>query len=553
MVVLCGFTAPEAGAAKSDTTLESRADSTAAVPDANGNGNSGPVAISADGRYVAFASTATNLHPDDSDTAAAIYVRDRQTGTTELVSRPDGVAAVTQANAGSSAPSISADGRFVAFSSTATNLHPDDGESVSDVFVRDRMTNATILVSRDDTAGGANSDGLGELSPVISADGTAVAWISQSTNLDPLDDSNSRQIYVRDLPSHANTLVSLNSAENDASAGVLHGPPAVSADGSVVAWSSPGTDLHFDDADSNFDVFVRDLDAGVDGVTTLESRNSSGVKANSGGAVDPALSGDGRHVAFSSNATNLDPIDVSPSGTADIFVRDRVTGTTSLVTVPLPGESSDANDDSNFPAVSDDGRFVSFDSESDVLAADDPDTCIDAFVRDTQAGVTTLVSRSSGASGAKSNGCGLFVGSGDVAMSPEGRFVAFRSDATNLHPDDPTTTQDVYLRDVLGPPPPAGGGGDNAAPNAAITKGPNKKSKKRKATFEFSADEAGATFECSLDGAPFASCSSPLRVKVRKKPKKHTFRVRARDAAGNVDATPAQWSWKVRRKKPART
>jgi hypothetical protein len=103
-------------------------------------------------------------------------------------------------------------------------------------------------------------------------------------------------------------------------------------------------------------------------------------------------------------------------------------------------------------------------------------------------------------------------------------------------------------------PDPGGGGGggeggDTTAPNTTITKGPKAKSKKKKTTFEFSADEPGASFECSLDGAAFAPCSSPLATKVKKKPKKHSFQVRAKDAAGNTDPTPASQTWKVKKKK----
>ena len=101
---------------------------------------------------------------------------------------------------------------------------------------------------------------------------------------------------------------------------------------------------------------------------------------------------------------------------------------------------------------------------------------------------------------------------------------------------------------------PGGGGGagepvDTDPPETTITKGPKKKSKKKKAAFEFSASEPGASFECSLDGALFAPCVSPLKLKVKKKPKKHSFRVRAQDAAGNADATPAEQTWKVKKKK----
>ena len=283
-----------------------------------------------------------------------------------------------------------------------------------------------------------------------------MAWTSHSNNLDPLDEHNHRdtQIYVRDLATGTNTLVTLRSDEAAASAITTHGPPAISADGSIVAWASPGDDLHPDDTDTRFDIFVRDLDNGPLGATSLESRNSLGVKANSGGAADPHLSGDGRFVTFASNATNLDPVDDSPGGTSDIFRRDRDGGTTNLVTVPLAGQDSDEFDDSNFPRVSDDGRFVAFDSDSNVLAADKTSLCVVVFARDMQTGTTSVVSRASGANGAVSNSCNPIPGGAIVpAMTPDGRYVAYNSSSTNLHPDDLGAGRDIYLRDVLGEPP----------------------------------------------------------------------------------------------------
>ena len=143
------------------TTLVSRASDAAGVAGAKGNGESGSAAISADGRFVAFASGASNLHPDDTDTTWDIFVRDLETNTTTLVSRATGAAGVAGAkgNGGTYNPAISADGRFVTFSSYASNLHPDDGDTTQDVFVRDLEANTTTLVSRADGASGAKGNG----------------------------------------------------------------------------------------------------------------------------------------------------------------------------------------------------------------------------------------------------------------------------------------------------------------------------------------------------------------------------------------------------------
>jgi Tol biopolymer transport system component len=394
VVTLClglvpvGLAAP-AWAAKGDLDLVSRA---AGATGTFGNGSSEESAISADGRYVAFTSWASNLHPDDGDINTDVFVRDLEEGTVTLVSRATGADGDKAAgdNSGffsnvSTSPAISADGRYVAFQSRASNLHPDDGDRTLDVFVRDLEANTTTLVSRAGGADGAKANGP--------------SWAG----------------------SHK---------------------AAISADGRYVAFDSWASNLHPDDGDTTPDVFVRDLEANT---TTLVSR-AGGADGDKGDdyAVSPAISADGRFVAFESDATNLHPDDGDSN--YDVFVRDLEANTTTLVN-RATGAAGDKGDDQGFnPAISADGRFVAFESDATNLHPDDGDSNYDVFVRDLEAHTTTLVSRATGTTGANGNDQSY-----TPAISADGRFVAFESYATNLHPDDGNGLQDVFRRDVLGP------------------------------------------------------------------------------------------------------
>jgi Tol biopolymer transport system component len=441
--------ASPAWAAKDDLDLVSRADGAAG---ANGNEHSSSPAISADGRLVAFYSEASNLHPDDGDggmDGRDVFVRDVEANTTVLVSRASDVAGVAGAkgNGASEVPAISADGRFVAFSSGASNLHPDDGDGSYDVFVRDLEANTTTLVSRasgDAGAAGEKGNG-GSYSPAISADGRFVAFVSDASNLHSDDTDGTDDVFVRDLVANTTTLVSRADGASGAKGNGYAMEPAISADGRVVAFIS-ASNLDPDDSNGHQDAYVRDLDAYT---TTLASRadGAAGAIAESGSLV-PAISADGRVVAFASTAENLHAADTD--GWQDVFVRDLEANTTRLASRADGATGADANNFSFEPAISADGRLVAFESEASNLHPDDGDRSYDVFVRDLEANTTALVSRPAGAAQSKGNSYSY-----EPTMSPDGRFVAFASAATNLHPDDGDFTLDVFRRDVLGLAPAA--------------------------------------------------------------------------------------------------
>ncbi len=438
-VALTGALALPALAAKDDVDLVSRATGGTAA-DA---GSSVP-AISADGRFVAFTSGADNLSAEDDNMFVNVFVRDLQAGATTLVSRVPGPAgAGANGDSGSSDPVISADGRLVAFSSSAANLSGEDADPGVDIFVRDLQANTTTLVSRVSGVGGAGAD-AGAFDPAISADGLVVAFHSGANNLSTEDDDTQVNIFARDLGANTTTLVSRADGPAGAGGDDSSFEPVISRDGRLVAFQSGADNLSLAAVTTVVNVFARDLQANT---TTLVSRASGPAGAGGdGSSSDAAISADGRIVGFESMADNLSLDD--DNAVTSVFVRDLGANTTALVS-RAPGAGGAAADaGSIFPAISAAGRFVAFGSDGDNLSAEDNNGVFNLFVRDLVAGTTTLVSRASGPAGA-----GADAGSFFPAISGEGRFVAFASDADNLSPDAGTGLRNVFRRDVLGPPP----------------------------------------------------------------------------------------------------
>ncbi|MGD9570267.1 MAG: calcium-binding protein [Thermoleophilia bacterium] len=441
-----------ASAFRDDVVLVSR--STAGVA---GDGPSSQPSVSADGTRIAFTSSATTLAPGGFLLTDDVFVRDTVAGTTTLVSRATG--AGPGADGGSGTPAISADGRVVAFASRAANLSGDDDDTLSDVYVRNLETGAVTLVSRAAGADGDKGDGP-SFAPSVSADGRYVAFHSLAANLSD-DDTAGFDVFVRDVVAGTTTLVSrADGADGEAGDGPSL-EASLSADGRVVAFTSGAGNLTDDDVAAGSRVLVRDLDAQT---TVLVSRatGAAGDPAERT-AQNPAISADGRRVAFESLADDLSPDDRDL--TMDVFVRDLPSATTTLVSratgvagTPAAGTSDDA-------AISADGTRVAFSSTAPDLSGADADAYQDVFLRDLATGETILVSRAPGAGGAPAD-----AGSRMPAVSADGALVAFATEADNLAVGAAPFVTDVVLRDVLGtpappPPPPAGPG--PAAPGPA--------------------------------------------------------------------------------------
>jgi Tol biopolymer transport system component len=389
------------------------------------NGSSTSPAISADGRFVTFVSVATNLVPSDTNGQTDVFVRDRQTGVTERVSVDR---AGNEADGSSESAAISADGRFVAFASYAGNLVPSDTNGQSDIFVHDRQTGATERASV--SSAGYQADGAGD-SPAISADGRFVTFVSVASNLVPRDTNSQSDVFVRDRQTSATERVSVDSAGNQADG--AGGAPAISADGRFVAFVSTARNLFSGDTNGQSDVFVRDRQTGV---TERVSVDSAGNQAD-GSSNAPAISADGEFVVFESAARNLVPGDTN--GRIDVFVRDRHSGTTERLSVNSTGDQ--ANSGGLGPAISGDGRFVTFYAGHSDLVPGDTNRRQDVFIHDRRTGATEQVSVNDAGSQGNDHSGGLSSVSGD------GRFVAFPSLAYNLLPADTNLTQDVFVHD----------------------------------------------------------------------------------------------------------
>jgi Tol biopolymer transport system component len=401
---------------------------------AQANAGSESPAVSADGRFVAFASYASNLVPGDTDGLVDVFVRDRRTGATTRVSvsstgaQPDSVSSLDTA--------LSPAGRFVAFVSQASNLVRGDTNGLADVFVRDRWTRTTSRVSVGST--GAQGIGGDSSHPAFSAGGRFVAFSSDASNLVPGDTNEIPDVFLRDRRTGTTRRVSVSSTGVQAD-GLGSFAPSLSGNGRFVAFSSDASKLVPGDTNGISDVFVRDRWSGT---TTRVSLGPGRGQANGGASLDPVLSADGRFVAFESGASNLVPGDTN--GSLDVFVRDRRSGITRRASVSSTG--AQANGFGSFaPGFSADGRFVAFVSDASNLVPGDTNGISDAFIRDGWTGTTRRVSVSS--TGAQANGFGSF-GSNSVApaISADGRSVAFASDASNLVGGDTNESLDVFVR-----------------------------------------------------------------------------------------------------------
>jgi Tol biopolymer transport system component len=348
-----------------------------ATSGAQGNGPSYNPAISADGRYVAFESEATNLVSGDTNNTSDIFVRDLWSKTTTRVSIANG-AAGTEGNGASFDPSISADGRFVAYVSEATNLVAGDNNNALDVFVRDRTGSTTKRVSIATGAAGApgNADSA---HPCISGNGQFVAFISLSGNLVTGDTNNSFDVFVRDLTANTTSRVSIGTGAAGAQANRDSWQPFISNDGHYVVFASDATNLVGGDTNRVADIFLRDRTLNTTSRVSLDISNFQG----DGPSYNPVISNDGRYVAFESYAA-LEALDFNNA--PDIYVRDRTTSQTSLVSIAT--STVRGNSDSLRPAMSTDGRYVAFESFATNLVNGDNNTSWDIFVRDRGVGTS---------------------------------------------------------------------------------------------------------------------------------------------------------------------
>ena len=444
LATLCSASAAQG--AKDDLTLVSHS---LAGPPTRPNQPSEQPKISGDGRYVAFASKATNIAPGATNGALQVLRFDRVTGAVELVSRADGAAgAQGDLDSGDTITEgqidISADGRFVAFASDADNLRGDDSDSIRNVYVRDMQLGQTLLVSRNDADAAASTDPSRDVS--ISADGSRVAfWSIEDAGVSNMPGNAAKDdVLVRDLVAGTTTVASV--ADDEGPASDHSSSPTISADGTRVAFSTKAGNLGADVSDPSEPdarIVMRDLAAGT---TQVVSIAPDGAPATS---FSNQIAPNGRRVAFldgNAYAAYVRDLDMGVT-----FAASRADGPDGAVTASGSINGFDLSFDGRFMSFSTgDDNILGFDADGTDLFDGDGD---DVFVRDLALGRTTFVSRAAGPDGAAQENSNVFGGS----IDDEGRHLAFDTTAGNLSSADynggAVFKSDVFLRDLGDPPP----------------------------------------------------------------------------------------------------
>ncbi|WP_456389581.1 hypothetical protein [Profundibacter sp.] len=371
--------------------------------------------LSADGRYVTFTSDASNLVAGDTNDRGDIFVHDRQTG---ITSRVNVATNGTETSDVSSDSSLSADGRYVTFISLDSALVSGDTNGTWDIFVHDRQTGETsrINVATD----GSEANNYSE-APSLSADGRYVSFNSRASNL-AADDTNGRNdVFVHDRQTGETERVSV--ASDGSQANDFSYESNISSDGHFVAFTSGATNLVAGDTNGRRDIFVHDRTTDT---TRRVSIATDGSEAD-GNSEAPGLSADGRYVSFVSTATNL--VAGNTDGLADLFVHDLLTGETTQAGYAMSGTDGQT--------LSDDGRYVTFTSYASYLVADDTNNTSDIFVSDRMTGALRRVNVA--ADGSQANQTSL-----NASISSDGNIITFMSGASNLVSGDTTGNFDIF-------------------------------------------------------------------------------------------------------------
>lgn len=483
-----GIVVRPAEAASGSTTLGSPA-----MNGAFANAEARQPAISADGRYLVYSTAASNIGPGDANGLSDVYVHDRYTGASDLVSQSSGGQI---GNGDSSQPSISPDGGYVAFASLATNFAPESNPVVNgaevnarDVFLRDLRNSTTTRVTR----GGGSLSGIGgSFDPSVSQDAAYVAFASLDRQVaGPGDCNDVHDVMVWERATGAVRMVPVGTTQSTCGTGESAYPglgqanrasqsPSISADGRFIAYSSDGYNIDATRPDSHkydlpqpplstdpvlgTNIFVWDRTTGM---SSRIDNAAGGAEPNGDAGFVPAISRDGNHVAYMSSASDLVAGDVN--GVRDTFRFNRTTGATQRVS-----QQAGANGDGQTctttsttscqsyegPAISSDGRFVAFVSGATNLVQPDANaTGRDVYVRDfADQSLSRVNVNDSGAQAA-----GSTVGSAP-AISWDGRYVAYASNATNLVAGDVNGMADIFVSDAAPSTPPPFGGGAAATP-----------------------------------------------------------------------------------------
>jgi Tol biopolymer transport system component len=394
---------------------------------AGGDGDSVSPSLTPDGRFVVFASSANDLTPGGNNFYSLnVFLRDRASNTTVLVS--ENLSGAGGGNGGSMLGRVSTNGQFVVFQSDAGDLVPNDTNGVTDIFIRDLAAGTTALVSVSTNGGPANG---ASTDPVMTPDGRYVAFISRASNLVPDDTNGIPDIFVRDLTMGKNYLVSVSALASGSTNPVM-ATPVITPDGRYVAFFSSARNLASGvPGTSQGEIYVRDL---VAGSTTWASTNAAAMVSavlglNNTPSYRPQLSDDGRYVVFKTGQSG-------PDGVTMILRYDTLTATTTAVDTNTVGGYI-GYDDAGGPVTTPDARFVAYarhegaaNSGYSSVHVWDGQTALDILVSDDGSGVPTNTT------------------SQMPLISTNGRFVAFLSDATNLVTNVVASGFHVYRRDL---------------------------------------------------------------------------------------------------------
>ncbi len=391
-----------------------------------GNGRSIESAISSDGRYVAFSSDATNLIDGDTTGGSLIYdvfVYDR---TNDVIQRVSQKADGTGANGNSWAPSISGDGRYVVFSSRATNLLNNVDNGIYQIYRYDRNDDSLECLSMSSATVEGNFDSM---TPDISSDGAVTAYISGASNLAGGDANGFDDVYYyKHSNGSLNRVLALGGAEpNETSYGL-----AISGNGRYITFASFASNYVAGDTNNRYDIFLYDIQ---ENTVSRVSMACDGSQSN-GHSFTPDISSDGRYIVFQSEATNL--VEGDTNGKADIFLFDTQQNTI-ISRVSTATDGTQSNNESYHPAISGDGSSVVFDSLATNLVSETLNGASNVYVVNYPSGKVTCVNN-------------LYTGSAEGAfqsqrpdVSSDGSFVSFDSDAWNLVPNDTNIEKDVFV------------------------------------------------------------------------------------------------------------
>ena len=365
-----------------------------------GDGNSSSIAVSVDGRYIAFASTSTNLVANDTNGLSDIFLHDSHTRTTRRVSvATDG----SQANSASISPAISADGRYVVFASHASNLVTGDNNGSLDVFLHDSQTQLTSRLSL--ASDGGESDGS-SFGPRINADGRYIVFHSTAANLVANDTNGVVDVFLYDTLMQTTSRISL--ANNGSEGNQDSTYPAISANGRYIAFVSVASNLVAGDDNGVHDVFLHDA---LTQSTVRVSLADDGTEADAL-SYDAEISASGRYIAFRSAASNL--VSVDTDNITDAFLYD--TQDSHVIRVAQG---------TNRISVDAEGRYVVYEIGGII------------YVRNPSTGAKTVLS-------VNANGTPGDRNSYSPTISADGRYVIFESTATNFAPNDTSYTRDVF-------------------------------------------------------------------------------------------------------------